>query len=105
MVNNSKEWTAKPDGQIMIPEEYLKDLAWEIIILSAKKLMTFQCARYVLKGQSATFQGVIMDTSERNARGQVKLQRMSYHDVVILANTGFMAIPIPVPEASPSPES
>ena len=101
----SQEWTAKPDEQLMIPAEYLKGLAYEIIILSAKKLMTFQCASYNLDGNTCTFNGVIMDTSEKNARGKVMLQRVSYHEKIILGNTGFMAIPIPEPGASERQES
>lgn len=102
---NSQEWTAKPDEQIMIPPQYLDKLSYEIIILSAKKLMTFQCASYELKGQVCIFHNVILDTSEKNARGKVMLQRVSYHEEIILGNTGFMAIPIPEPSASAIPGS
>ncbi len=99
----SKEWTAKAGEELLIPADYINDLAFEIMVLSSKKLMTFQCASYKLNGQSCTFQGVILDTSERNARGKVTLQRVSYHEEVILANTGFMAIPIPRPATSAEP--
>ncbi|MDD5510466.1 MAG: hypothetical protein PHI12_06635 [Dehalococcoidales bacterium] len=109
MANKAKEWTAKPDGQLMIPEEYSKCLAYDVTILSAKKMMNFQCGGYETNGQTTTFRDVLLDSSEKNARGKVTLQRVSYHDVVVLGNTGFMAIPIPAtetePSTSPLPES
>ena len=108
MENKSKEWTAKPDEQLMIPEEYNRCFVYDITILSAKRLMNFQCASYELDGQTCTFYDVILDTSEKNARGKVTLQRVSYHENVILGNTGFMAVPIPAnaePSASETPES
>lgn len=101
----SLEWTSDAKGQLLIPERYVKDLAYEIIVLSAKKLMTFQCVSYELDGQVCKFKGALLDTSERNARGKVTLQRFSYHAEVILGNTGFMAIPIPELSTSPTPES
>lgn len=96
-MNNSHEWTAKADEDLKIPVEYLEGIQYEVLILSAKKLMTFQCRSYRLDGPATIFTGVIIDSSEKNARGKVTLQRVSYHDTVILANTGFMAIPIPSP--------
>ena len=100
----SKEWTAKPDEELAIPEEYLKGLAYEILVLSSKKVFTFRCVSYELKEQTTIFHRVIMDTSMRNARGDITLHRVSYHEQIILANVGFMAIPVPA-EASPPPES
>lgn len=94
----SKEWTAKPDELLMIPEEYQKCLVYEITILSAKKLMIFQCASYEVNGQVCKFHDVLLDSSDKNTRGKVTLQRVSYHDEVILANTGFMAWPLPTLE-------
>ena len=95
----SQEWTAAPGKELEIPAEYLTGLVYEILILSAKKTFTFRCTDYKLDGQICTFNDVIMDTSLRNARGNVTLRRVSYHENIILANVGFMAIPIP-PEAS-----
>ncbi len=99
----SKEWTTKADEQLLIPQEYQRCLVYDITILSAKRMMNFQCASYKLDGQTCTFHDVLLDTSEKNARGKVTLQRVSYHEVVILGNTGFMAIPIP--STSEIPES
>lgn len=99
----SKEWTAKADEELRIPETYLKGLQYEILVLSSKKVFTFRCVSYKLKGQTTIFRRVIMDTSMRNARGDITLHRVSYHDKVILANVGFMAIPVPETEASPPP--
>lgn len=98
----SKEWTAPPDEELRIPAEYLTGLVYEVIVLSAKKLFTFKCGSYELSGQLSTFHRVIMDTSKRNARGDVTLQRVSYHEQITLGNTGFMLIPIP-DEVSPQP--
>ena len=91
----SKEWTAKPGEDLKIPAEYLAGLRWEILVLSSKKLMTFQCRGYDSDGWC---KDVILDTSENNARGKVTLQRVSYHEAVHLVNVGFMAIPIPESE-------
>jgi hypothetical protein len=91
----SKEWTAKAGEELRIPEGYLRDLKYEILVLSSKKVFTFRCVSYNLKGQTTIFRRVIMDTSMRNARGDITLHRVSYHEQVILANTGFMTIPLP----------
>lgn len=88
---------------LAIPAEYLQDLAYDIMILSAKTLKTFQCVDFKLDGQVFCFNRVIMDTSEKNARGRVTLLQVSYHEKVILGNTGFMAIPIPTPEDAGPP--
>ena len=94
----SKEWTAKAGEQLLIPAEYLTGLQYEILVLSSKKVFTFRCANYELQGQTTIFNQVIMDTSKRNARGDVTLHRVSYHEHIILANVGFMAIPVPETE-------
>ena len=92
----SKEWTAaKPDEELKIPAEYLTGLNYEILVLSSKKVFTFRCVSYDLKEQTTIFRRVIMDTSMRNARGDITLHRVSYHEQIILANVGFMAIPVP----------
>jgi hypothetical protein len=94
----SKEWIFKPDEPPLIPKEYLTGLKYEILVLSSKKIFQFKCRDYALNGQVCVFNHVIMDTSERNARGQIQLQRISYHETIVLGNTGFMAIPIPETE-------
>lgn len=100
MKYESIEWTAQPNEELKIPEEYLTGLKHEIIVLSSKKLFTFKCTNYDLNGGICTFNRVVIDTSMRNARGQVTLQRVSYHEKVDLANVGFMAIPVPEAEVS-----
>ena len=97
----SKEWTANPDEELKIPAEYLTGLQYEILVLSSKKVFTFRCVSYELKEQATIFSRVIMDTSKRNAKGDITLHRVSYHEEIILANVGFMAIPVPENEASP----
>lgn len=101
----SKEWTALPNEELKIPEEYLTGLKYEIIVLSSKKLFTFRCRDYSpgMTSNYCILSHVIIDTSKRNARGDVTLQRVSYHAEVILANVGFMAIPVPESEASETP--
>lgn len=101
----SKEWMAKPDEELQIPSEYLTGLQYEILVLSSKKVFTFRCVSYDLKEQTTIFHRVIMDTSLRNARGDITLHRVSYHGQIVLANVGFMAIPVPESETSPPPES
>ena len=101
----SKEWTAQAGEELRIPAEYLTGLKYEIIVLSSKKLFTFRCVDYSLDSNICSFHHVIIDTSKRNARGTVTLQRVSYHEQVILANVGFMAIPIPETEAGVSQQS
>lgn len=91
----AQEWTAEPGAELRIPEQYLTDLRYDITVLSSKKLFLFRCVGYSLDGNICTFHGVIIDTSKRNARGAVTLQRVSYHERVVLANVGFMAIPVP----------
>ena len=101
----SKEWTAKAGDQLRMPEQYLKGLKYEILVLSSKKVFTFRCVSYDLTGQTTIFHHVIIDTSMRNARGDITLHRVSYHEQIILANVGFMAIPVPESEASETLES
>lgn len=97
----SKEWTAKASEKLNFSDKDEKELkrclTYDVTILSAKRMMTFQCGSYQLDGAICTFYDVLLDTSEKNARGTVTLQRVSYHERVILGNTGFMAIPIPTP--------
>ena len=100
----SREWTAQPNEELKIPAKYLTGLDYEIIVLSSKKLFIFKCADFKLDNQICTFSHVIMDTSKRNARGDLTLQQVSYHEKVILANTGFMAIPVPEGGASETPD-
>ena len=91
----SQEWTAKPGEKLEIPEQFIRDLKWDIMVLSSKKVTTLQCREYE---QNGACWGVIWDTSEYNARGKMTLQRVSYHEVVYMVNVGFIAIPIPTPE-------
>lgn len=98
----SKEWTAGPDEEIRIPENYILGLKYEILVLSSKKIFTFRCVDFHFENNICHFYRVIMDTSKRNAKGQVTLQRVSYHEYITLANVGFMAIPLPS-EESPTP--
>lgn len=99
----SREWTGPPDKALPIPEEYVLGLKYEVLVLSSKKVFTFKCVDYSREGGIFAFKGVIIDTSHRNARGQLTEYRISYHDEIVLANVGFMLIPLPEPSASETP--
>ncbi len=97
----SREWTAVPEEKLKIPEEYYRDQNYEILILSAKKTFSqITCTDYELEGDVCKLHRVFIDTSEKNSRGKVTLQRVSYHEEVDLVNVGFMAIPLPRDSAS-----
>ncbi len=102
-MTEAREWTAKPEQPLAIPAEYARCQANEVTILSSKAIREFRCASYEVLGPVCKFHDVLIDTSERNARGKVTLQRVSYHPEVILANTGFMAVPVPKNGASEPP--
>ena len=98
-LNKQNEWEGKP-GELTIPEAYLKDLHFEVIVFTRKERggsdFTFRCKEYekTTDGQFR-FSGVIIDTSKRNPKGEVELARLSYHPEVSLVNVAFMIIPAP----------
>jgi len=90
------QWEAKPDKELKIPEAYVRELKFEIIVFSPKRDFTFRCKNFKAKKNNTwTFDGVIIDTSKRDSLGNVTLKRLSYHPVVSLMNVGFMVIPAP----------
>lgn len=90
------QWEAKPEEELKIPETYVKELKFEIVVFSPKRDFTFRCKDFrAKKGKTWTFDGVIIDTSKRNPLGEVTLKRLTYHPVVSLVNVGFMVIPAP----------
>ena len=92
----SNQWEAKPDEELKIPEAYIKELKFEIVVFTKKKEFTFRCKEYYrAEGGAWTFEGVIIDTSKRNAVGEVELKRLTYYPVISLADVGFMVIPAP----------
>ena len=98
-LNKQKDWEGPP-GKVKIPEVYIKDLRYEIVVFARKERggsdFTFRCREYKrgLEGQWG-FVGVMQDTSKLNARGEIELARLSYHPAVTLVNVGFMVYPAP----------
>lgn len=94
-----REWEGKP-GEIKIPEAYIKDLMFEIVVFSRKERggsdFTFRCRNYKrMHDGQWRFEGVLIDTSRRNAKGEVETARLTYHPKVCLVDLGFMVIPSP----------
>ena len=98
-LNKQKEWSGKP-GEVTVPEAYLKDLLFEMIVFARKERggsdFTFQCREYerTAAGEYA-FRGVDIDTSIKNVKGEVELARLTYHPEIMMVNLGFMVIPAP----------
>lgn len=98
-LSKQTEWSGKP-SELAIPEAYLKDLRYEIIVFARKERggsdFTFQCREYEQTSAGQwRFGGVIIDTSIKNVKGEVELARLTYHPEVMLVNLGFMVIPAP----------
>jgi len=96
-LNKQREWAGKP-GKVTIPEPYLKDLLYEIVVFARKERggsdFTFQCRRYERTSDGQwKFSGVIIDTSKLNVKGEVELARLTYHPDISLVDIGFMVIP------------
>lgn len=96
-LRKQREWEGKP-GEVTIPEAYLKDLRYEIVVFTRKERggsdFTFRCKEYerISEGEYE-FRNVMIDTSKRNPKGEIELTRLTYHPEVTLVNIGFMVIP------------
>ena len=99
MVENNLEqnqWEAGPNEDLKIPEGYITGLKYEIVVFAQKKTFTFRCRDYEhQEGNAYRFEGVIIDTSKRNPKGEVELMRISYHPELVLVNVPFMIVPAP----------
>jgi len=94
-VRFQNQWQAKADEELKIPEAYVKELKFEIVVFG-KREFTFRCKKYSqVEGGAWSFDGVIIDTSKRNSVGEVQLKRLTYHPVISLVNVGFMVLPAP----------
>ena len=94
------QWEAGPDEELKIPEAYIKDLKFEVIVFTRKERggqdFTFRCKDYSpAEGGAWSFEGVIIDTSKRDSKGNVTLKRLTYHPALSLVNVGFMVVPAP----------
>ena len=88
------QWEAGPDEELKIPEMYITQLKFEIVILGLKKEFTFRCSKYKrVRGGSWRFTNVVIDTSKLNAKGDVELKRVTYHPKIELVNVPFMVVP------------
>ncbi len=88
------QWQAGPDEELSIPEVYITQLKYEIVVLDQKKEFTFRCSEYEFKAIGVCrFSNVIIDTSKLNAKGDVELKRVTYHPEIVLANVPFMVVP------------
>ncbi len=88
------QWEAGPDEELKIPETYITQLKYEIVVLTQKKEFTFRCSDYEQVPSGAwRFSNVIIDTSKLNPKGEVELKRVTYHPEIVLVNATFMVMP------------
>jgi len=88
------QWEAEPDEDLKIPEVYIRQLKFEIVVLGQKKEFTFRCSKYKkVRGGAWRFANVIIDTSKLNPKGEVELQRVTYHPEIHLVAVPFMILP------------
>jgi len=98
-LNKQREWSGKP-GTLAIPEAYIKDLRYEIVVFARKERggsdFTFRCKDYCRSPDGAwCFGHVLIDTSIKNAKGDVEMARLTYHPEISLVDIGFMVVPGP----------
>lgn len=96
-LSQQREWSGKP-GAVAIPEAYIKDLRYEIVVFTKKERggsdFAFRCKEYQMVEEGAwRFTGVMIDTSIKDTQGEVEQARLTYHPEVMLVNIGFMVIP------------
>ncbi|GAH24869.1 unnamed protein product [marine sediment metagenome] len=88
------QWEAGPDEELSIPEVYITQLKYEIVVFTQKKDFTFRCSDYEQVPSGAwRFANVIIDTSKLNPKGEVELKRVTYHPEIVLVNAAFMSMP------------
>lgn len=103
------QWQAGPEEELKIPEGYVKDLKFEIVVFAKRKEFSFRCKDYKAMGDNVwVFDGVIIDSSIRKETGnpvelgKLVLKRLSYHPILSLVNVSFMVVP--APEGIEAPE-
>jgi len=88
------QWEAGPDQELKIPEAYITQLRYEIVVFGRKKEFTFRCKKYEPTEANAwRFEAVIIDTTKKKPGGEIELKRLSYHPELVLANVPFMIVP------------
>lgn len=92
-----REWEAGPKEDLKLPGIYITQLNFEIVILDLKgTARTFRCSEYEPIASGAwRFAKVIIDSSLRDPKGEVMLQRFTYHPEIVLVNVPFMVIRAP----------
>jgi len=96
-LSKQREWSGKTET-LAIPEGYIKNLHYEIVVFTRKERggsdFTFRCKEYERTTDDQwQFTNVIIDTSIKNAKGEVELARLTYHPEMSLVDIGFMVIP------------
>jgi len=87
------QWEAGPDEELKVPEGYIRQLQYEIVVFGRKKEFTFRCKDHDhLEANAWRFEGVIIDTSKKNPEGEMELKRLSYHPELVLVNVPFMVV-------------
>ncbi|GAI10094.1 unnamed protein product [marine sediment metagenome] len=93
-LQEQNQWEAGPGEELKIPEVYISRLKFEIVAFTMKKDFTFRCSEYEqVPGGGWRFANVIIDTSKLNPKGEVELQRFTYHPEIVLVNVPIMVIP------------
>lgn len=103
-LSKQRQWEAKPGEELKIPEVFIRDLHFEIVVFTRKERggsdFAFRCKEYERTADGQwRFGGVLIDTSKRNPKGEVELVRLTYHPEVMLVNAAFMVVPAPELEA------
>jgi len=96
-LNEQHQWESTPDEEMKIPEVFITQLKYEIVVLVQKKEFTFRCSEYGVYEGRYQFKNVIIDTSKLNTKGDVELKRVTYHPEIALVNVPFMVLPAEEP--------
>ena len=96
------QWEAAPDEELKIPEVFITQLKYEVVVFAEKKPFTFRCSRFDKDASDLwNFENVIIDSSKRDPQGEVEFQRLTYHPKLSLANVPFMVLPAEEKTATP----
>ena len=103
--SEQNQWEAEPGEELKIPEAYIRDLRYEVVVFARKERggsdFTFRCSKYErITNGGYEFSGVMIDTSKRNAEGEVELVRLTYQPDLVLVDTAFMVIPAIEPSSA-----
>ena len=99
-LTKQNEWEANQGEELHIPSVYIENLHYEIIVFTKKERggsdFTFRCKEYnrAADGQWR-FRGVVIDSSKRDPKGELKLVRLSYHPEIVLVDAPFMVVAAP----------